>query len=118
MRIMHRRICYAAALVVLSALASAQTSSTEISGLVRDSSGASVTGAEVTLTRVATGESRHATTNSEGVYALPIIEPGEYTLPCGIVGIQDDNRLEDQRSLPAAGARGCDARNRRADTAR
>ncbi len=50
------RLCWMSVLVVPLV---AQTSSTEISGLVSDPSGAPVAGAEVTLTRLATGETRH-----------------------------------------------------------
>ena len=67
-------VCFAICVVSLNA----QTSSTEIGGLVTDASGSAIAGAEVTLTRIATAEVRHASTNNDGLYAFPLIEPGEY----------------------------------------
>ncbi len=81
----------AALLICLAALAlplGAQTSSTEIAGLVTDSTGSIVAGAEVTLTRIATGESRHAATNNDGLYSFPLIEPGEYKISVGFTGFK------------------------------
>jgi hypothetical protein len=66
----------------------AQTSSTEIGGLVTDSSGSVIGGAQVTLTRIATGEVRHASTNSDGLYAFPLIEPGEYKVAVELSGFK------------------------------
>ncbi len=69
-------VCFALCLIPLSA----QTSSTEIGGLATDGTGSVIAGAGVTLTRTATAETRHATTNADGLYAFPLIEPGEYKL--------------------------------------
>ncbi|HWB98596.1 MAG TPA: carboxypeptidase regulatory-like domain-containing protein, partial [Bryobacteraceae bacterium] len=66
----------------------AQTSSTEVSGLVTDASGAPVAGAGVTLTRLATGETRRAASNNEGIYAFPLIEPGEYKVDVALAGFK------------------------------
>src|SRR5690349_2041762 len=63
----------------LAVRASAQTSG-EITGLVTDSSGATVTGATVTVTNKATGAPRKATTNSEGLYTFPSLLPGVYEM--------------------------------------
>lgn len=48
----------------------------EITGEVRDSSGAVVAGANVTATNPATSVSRSAVTNDAGVYAFPALQPG------------------------------------------
>jgi Carboxypeptidase regulatory-like domain len=66
----------------------AQTSSTEIGGLVTDTSESVIAGAEVTLTRVATAEVRRATTNTDGLYAFPLIEPGEYKVAVEVTGFK------------------------------
>src|SRR5215468_2186383 len=68
-----------ALLCCLAAGASAQTSG-EITGLVTDSSGAAVSGANVTVTNKATGATRKVTTNNEGLYAFPSLLPGVYEL--------------------------------------
>src|SRR5206468_12900986 len=66
----------------------AQTTSTAITGVVIDSTGSVVPGATVTLTRIATGETRTATTNSEGIYSVPLIEPGEYRVHVELTGFK------------------------------
>jgi hypothetical protein len=68
-----------ALLCCLAAEASAQTSG-EITGLVTDSSGAAVSGANVTVTNKATGATRKVATNNEGLYAFPSLLPGAYEL--------------------------------------
>jgi len=90
--------------IVLSTSAvHAQTSSTEVVGLVTDSTGAPVAGAEITLTRLATREVRRSTSNSEGNYAFPLIEPGEYNVVVSLTGfktttISNVNVLYQQRA--------------------
>ena len=77
---LSRRCC--ACLLLLSGFALAQTGSTEITGLVTDATGAAVPGATITITRVATGESRTAVTDNSGEYVFSLIEIGEYTVRC------------------------------------
>jgi hypothetical protein len=52
----------------------------EITGEVRDPSGAVVAGAAITLTNVATNASRVTESNDVGVYAFPAVPPGQYTI--------------------------------------
>ena len=51
-----------------------------IGGLVTDSSGAAMADAEVTVTNKATHATRKATTNKQGLYAVPSLPPGVYEL--------------------------------------
>ena len=51
-----------------------------IQGVVKDPSGLPVPGAKVTLTSQETKVRRTATTNAEGVYAIPSLAPGRYEL--------------------------------------
>ena len=83
-----------------------QTTATEILGLVKDSSGASVTGAKVTITRVATGQSLTKVTNEAGEYTFPLIDIGEYTVRVEMEGFrsQDGERIESRNA--AEGPRG------------
>ncbi|HZT31335.1 MAG TPA: TonB-dependent receptor [Bryobacteraceae bacterium] len=88
---------------LLAGLSRAQTSSTEVVGLVTDASGAPVAGAEVTLTRLDTGETRHASSNADGNYAFPLIEPGSYKVVVSVAGfktttISNINVLYQQRA--------------------
>jgi len=64
----------------LAAGAAAQTTSTEILGLVTDTTGAAVTGAQVTITRVATQTVLTRETNVAGEFSFPLIDIGEYTV--------------------------------------
>src|SRR5262245_17067631 len=66
----------------------AQTTSTEILGLVSDSSNAVVPGATVTITRTSTGERRVATTNQSGEYSFPLIEIGDYRVQVEMQGFK------------------------------
>ncbi len=59
-----------------------------IQGTVTDQTGASVAGATVTLTQTATGTSRATTTDGSGVYALPNVPVGPYSLNVGASGFQ------------------------------
>ena len=58
----------------------AQATTGNIGGVVTDTSGAVIAGAEVTTTEVATGIQTKVTTNADGVYSLPRLKPGTYTL--------------------------------------
>src|SRR5437870_13849379 len=69
-------------LLLLPGFALAQTGSTEITGLVTDATCAAVPGAGITITRVATRESRTAVTDNAGEYIFSLIEIGEYTVRC------------------------------------
>ncbi|MFN0083802.1 MAG: carboxypeptidase regulatory-like domain-containing protein [Blastocatellia bacterium] len=66
-------------LIVCGLTAVAQTTS-PISGTVMDQNGAVVSGATVTVKNNATGSEFRATTASNGVYTVPAISAGQYTL--------------------------------------
>lgn len=61
-------------------LAPAQTSTSRITGTVIDSSGAIVSGANVTVTNQATDVSQSQSTNDAGVYAFGVLPVGTYTI--------------------------------------
>src|SRR5712691_5585315 len=58
----------------------------QISGTVRDSSGGTIPGAEVTVTKTDTGTTRTVFTNTEGVYVLPNLAVGPYQLKVVLQG--------------------------------
>ncbi|HEY4381116.1 MAG TPA: TonB-dependent receptor [Acidobacteriaceae bacterium] len=72
------------AIVCLLSLATqqgtAQTSKGILSGVVRDTTGAVVANANVTITNEATSETRAVTTNSTGSYRVDAINPGPYQI--------------------------------------
>ena len=57
-----------------------QTSTGEITGSITDTSGAVLVEATVTVTNPATGAQRVIKTNSAGVYDVPSLSPGTYTV--------------------------------------
>ena len=65
--------------LLASSLAFAQTEAS-VSGTVTDPSGAHVAGAVVTALNTSTGVSTPVTTNEAGVYTMPSLPPGNYTL--------------------------------------
>ena len=75
---------------VASALS--QTLDTAILGVVTDPSGASVPGAEITITQPATGFTQRILTNSEGAYELRYLRPGEYTVEVAASGFAPERR--------------------------
>src|SRR5437588_9663757 len=68
--------CAAAMLWGTSALA--QVGSSTISGRVVDASGAVVPNVNVSVVQVSTNFTFKATTNSDGLYRVPSLSPGEY----------------------------------------
>ena len=69
------------ALLAFPSVLSAQTDSTgQITGNITDSTGAVVPDATVTVTQVATGTKRTATTTADGNFSLPNLAIGVYKL--------------------------------------
>jgi hypothetical protein len=85
MRVLHGLL--AALLVVAAARAQVGGSGT-IQGTVTDPSGAVVAGASVTATNVATGVQTARETTEAGVFALPLLPAGEYTVTVKATGFQ------------------------------
>jgi hypothetical protein len=75
------------AFLLAPAFLRAQTTGT-ISGYVKDASGGIVPDAKVTATHVQHGTVYPATTNSEGFYNFPALDPGDYTLTIEKTGFE------------------------------
>src|SRR5438874_6199805 len=60
----------------------------QISGTVKDQSGAVLPGVEVTATQTETGAARTTVTNETGSYALPNLPLGPYRLEAGLPGFR------------------------------
>ncbi|MGC1596392.1 MAG: TonB-dependent receptor [Candidatus Acidiferrales bacterium] len=58
----------------------AQITGAQLSGSVRDESGAAVKGASLTLQETSTDAKYYATSNDSGLYAIPNLPPGQYDL--------------------------------------
>jgi hypothetical protein len=52
----------------------------QISGLITDSSGARLPGANITIVNEDTGISRSVNTNTDGFYSVPLLQPGKYMI--------------------------------------
>jgi hypothetical protein len=66
--------------LVSTCMAIGQSTSASITGLVDDPSKALIPGASITAINTATGEKQSTTTNKEGQYVLPGLNPGTYRL--------------------------------------
>src|SRR5260370_17478004 len=58
--------------------APAQTATATLSGTVRDPGGLVVPGAQLTLLHTTTGATRTATSDAQGRYSFPALDPGTY----------------------------------------
>ena len=75
-------------LVVCCSIGVAQTTTGTVSGFIRDSSDAPISGAGVKLTDINTGYSRTTTASVEGAYTFPLVPPGSYELRVEQSGFQ------------------------------
>src|SRR5258708_37256277 len=66
--------------VVLSIAVSAQLPTSTLNGTVTDPQGASVAGAQVLITRNATGLSKGTATGGDGGFAVADLTPGDYAV--------------------------------------
>jgi hypothetical protein len=76
------------ALSFASAIARAQATTAQISGTVKDQTGAVLPGVEVTVTQTATGAKRTAITNETGNYVLASLPLGPYILEAALPGFK------------------------------
>ena len=70
----------------------AQTTTGRILGTIQDPSGGAIAGAIVTVTDSQRGVTRTATTDEAGAYAIPNLEPGEYTVRAEAAGFRTVER--------------------------
>ena len=89
-----RSLGVALLLSVLAVSAYAQAPSGEISGLVTDESGSVLPGVRVTLTNQATNAMRVVVTNESGLYVMPAVPPGRYTLKAELEGFRTVERAD------------------------
>jgi len=70
----------------------AQLPTGKITGIVTDSTGANVSGADVEARNTATGIVTKTVTNEAGDYTFPVLSPGEYTVEAKKGGFETVNR--------------------------
>ena len=76
-------------LVMATSAASAQGEQGQINGVVTDPQDRVVANAEVTLTRVDTGARRNTTTDEQGAYTFPSLQPGLYDVTVKSTGFAE-----------------------------
>ena len=87
MRLLRALVCSVALALVATGTAWAQAvAGSQLSGVVRDTSGGAIPGAEVTVTKTDTGMTRTVFTGTDGAYALPNLPVGPYELKVVLQG--------------------------------
>jgi hypothetical protein len=72
--------------LVLASRAQAQTATATLSGVVTDTSAATVSNAKISVKNIATGQTVETQTDSSGRYAVPKLAPGDYELSVAAPG--------------------------------
>jgi Carboxypeptidase regulatory-like domain/TonB-dependent Receptor Plug Domain len=81
-------LCFVLCLLLASIPALAQTATTgQITGTVKDPTGAVIAGAKLNLASTA-GEQRETTSDAEGFFRFPLLPPGGYTLKVSAPGFK------------------------------
>lgn len=80
------------ALIVTAVPLLSQIPTGTILGIVKDSSGAAVAGAAVSVTNVETNQARTGTTESDGSYRFPALPVGRYTVKIEMTGFRSESR--------------------------
>jgi protocatechuate 3,4-dioxygenase beta subunit len=85
---------FAAALLLLVTfvMAGAQEFRGSLTGTVTDPNGAALPGATVEIRNVETNIANNATTNEDGNYSFPLLNPGKYTLTVTAQGFANATR--------------------------
>ncbi|MFB3825181.1 MAG: carboxypeptidase regulatory-like domain-containing protein [Bryobacteraceae bacterium] len=80
------------ALILFCSYAFGQTAQGRISGRVLDPGSAVIPGVEVVATNEATGVATRAHSNEAGIYVLPFLQPGRYTITATATGFKTYER--------------------------
>ena len=88
------RTALAAAFAMLAAcmITSAQTTNGLMTGVITDSSGASVPGAQIAVTNQGTGLLRTTASGADGIYVVPQLPPGTYAVSVKMQGFATEDR--------------------------
>lgn len=84
----QKAVCIRCMCLLSAALLLAQTPTSEITGTVRDTSGAVISSAMVTATNEATGGSYRQTTTTAGLYAFASVPAGSYAITVELKGFR------------------------------
>ncbi len=95
LRVLALALC-AVAFPALATSAAAQggTATATLNGRITDDTGGVLPGVTVTLTQLATNQSRVVVTNEEGRYTFPGLQPGRYSFTAELAGFATSTRPE------------------------
>lgn len=82
------------ALLLISASAAWAQGTGEITGTIVDDTGGRMPGVSVTVTNGATGAVRSSVTNESGIYSVPALPPGTYTVVAELQGFRSQTRRD------------------------
>jgi hypothetical protein len=82
-------IVFSALLVLFTSVAFAQEFRATITGRVTDASGAVISGAKVDATNQATNQVASTVSDTAGVYTIPLLQPGTYTVSASANGFKN-----------------------------
>src|SRR6185312_12150371 len=78
---MAKQLCVVTmAILMVSGIARAQSSTATLSGIVMDETGAVIPAVNLTLLNLSTAFQRHAITDETGAYVVPLLPPGRYNM--------------------------------------
>src|SRR5580704_2767676 len=86
LQLLQAMILFVFAIVLSATRTNAQSS--QISGQVVDQQSAALSGANLTISRLETGEQRQAISSGQGYYSFPLLPPGHYDLMAERDGFQ------------------------------
>jgi hypothetical protein len=69
----------------------AQSNLGTIQGTVSDSTGAAVVDAQITVTNTGTNVAQQSRTNNQGIYVVPFVQPGNYSVTAAQTGFETAN---------------------------
>src|SRR5690348_6061794 len=81
-------LCFLALSVSVSPALAQSASTGALEGTVSDPSGGVISGATVTATNLATGQSRVANTDASGLYKFSLLPPGNYDVKFSAAGFK------------------------------
>ena len=87
---MKHKVQLLVALFAATAVAAFGQSSASLSGTVTDPTGAAVPNAHIVVHSLATGADRIVDTDGAGLYAVPALLPGDYSVKTSAAGFSND----------------------------
>lgn len=104
MQVVGRTAALVTSLFLVCSLLFAQSDSSTVNGVVKDPSGAVIPNAKIVLKNQGNGQVREAASNESGVFVIPTVVPGMYTLTVETSGFKKyeskDNKVDP--NLPAS----------------